>query len=104
MSDNKELAVPTIRVMETQTIEKEIVVDLPCFVQYSKIFFYKIIARDKTVEVAVNRADKQAAIEIKDNCECAFNLKPYSFITEEEFNAKYAEAMKRITEQSGVKL
>ncbi len=109
MSEQKEVAIIelpkiTVKLSATKIVEEEKEIEVPAFVKYSNLIFYKIISQTKMICVTCSESGTFTEIEIKDNVVSAFSTQPYHFITESEFNAKYAEAMKRITEQSGVNL
>ncbi len=105
MSDNKELAVPTITIKQKQTTttETDLVFNLPAYINFADLIYYKIIDEKLMIAVTCFSTCKLAEIQIKDNANSAF-YSEHKDSTEEEFNAKYAEAMKRITEQSGVNI
>lgn len=92
-----------ITVKETETIEKDIDIQLPCFVRYSIGYFYKIISQNKMIKVVLYPGDNSdPSVSLLNSITPAFDTHPYFFISEEEFNSKYSEAMNQITEKSGI--
>ncbi len=72
MSEQKEVAIIelpkiTVKLSATKIVEEEKEIEVPAFVKYSNLIFYKIISQTKMICVTCSESGTFTEIEIKDN-------------------------------------